>query len=242
MCCSPWGLKESDTTWWLNNNNWYLSSLAHSSCRLPTWSVLYIFFDVSLSSGDEIQAPISPWKLPRFQVNSYIICIFSSKCLASTLVPKKSTVVSFASHTVILEVLIITKIRTESWPSWEQWQAWPWAQHGSPVFTDNRWMCDKLFSAGWPLTPESHAGSWKPSFEKCRKVSGDWRCGAVSPLDPPRKSAPWSHTVGCPFPWADSARIEVNIFKWDNTARVILSYKLVYWFSERRPGGGDLPT
>ena len=142
MCCSPWGLKESDTTWWLNNNNWYLSSLAHSSCRLPTWSMLYIFFDVSLSSGDEIQAPISPWKLPRFQVNSYIICIFSSKCLASTLVPKKSTVVSFASHTVILEVLIITKIRTESWPSWEQWQAWPWAQHGSPVFTDNRWMCD----------------------------------------------------------------------------------------------------
>ena len=20
-CCSPWGCKESDTTWWLNNNN-----------------------------------------------------------------------------------------------------------------------------------------------------------------------------------------------------------------------------
>ena len=21
VCCSPWGHKESDTTWWLNNNN-----------------------------------------------------------------------------------------------------------------------------------------------------------------------------------------------------------------------------
>ena len=123
--------------------------------KFPGWFILpptnmeraLYLFAVSLSSVYEIQAPVSPWELPRFQ-QLYHLPFFPkmfSIYFGAPLSPpqkKKPTELSSTSYSVILEVLIITKIRTESWPSWKQRQAWPWAQLGSPVFTDNRWMCD----------------------------------------------------------------------------------------------------
>ena len=40
-CCSPWGCKESDMTWWLNNNNWWsVVRTCHFHCwrhRFDPW-------------------------------------------------------------------------------------------------------------------------------------------------------------------------------------------------------------
>ena len=38
VCCSPWGLKESDTTWRLNNNEQHANSTAGTHKEIRKWS------------------------------------------------------------------------------------------------------------------------------------------------------------------------------------------------------------
>ena len=46
VCCSPWHCKESDMTWWLNNNKWKLPLAS-------TDSVIYVHFHLNKTSQDQ---------------------------------------------------------------------------------------------------------------------------------------------------------------------------------------------